>query len=75
MELLGHVKNFWYPKFFACRKYEECIEWVGNSIIVSACAGEASHKELKRAWMYTNRQGEAAIDQVREHAYSCFVLS
>lgn len=60
MELLGDIKNFCYPKFSACRKYEECIDWVGNSIIASASAGEATHKELKQAWRYANRQGEAA---------------
>lgn len=64
VELLGHKKDWNYPKFFANRKYKEAIDWLGSSLIVSASSGEATHKQLKGAWRHTNKQGDAAVDQV-----------
>ena len=33
-------------------------------MIASASSGEATHKELKQAWGHSNKQGEAAMQQV-----------
>ena len=61
---LEGVKDFGYIKFFGSRKYEELIDWLGSSMIASASSGEATHKELKHAYAYTNKQGGAAMKQV-----------
>ena len=66
MRRLGSVKDFRYIKFFGSRKYEELINCFGSSMISSASSGEATHKELKEAWRHSNKQGEAAMQQVSQ---------
>lgn len=57
-EGLQNHHNLWL------RKYEELINWLTSSMIASASSGEATNKEIKQAWGHTNKQGEAAMQQV-----------
>ena len=62
--VLGHVKSFAYPKFFALRKYVELIRRLGSAMVALASTGESTHKELKHAHKHTNKNKHTIMNQV-----------
>ena len=52
---LEGMKNSRCVNFSGSWKYRDFIDWLPSSMMTSASSGEATHKELKQAWVHSNK--------------------
>ena len=66
VELLSEYRpgGFRYPKFHANRKYAGLIRNKGCVGLASAGYGESTHKNIKKAWLLSNKKSAGLERQV-----------